>query len=64
MIHLIDTTTNATHILDNETIESVLYALGQLEKERARHRGKYKPKSTGKPIGRPKKTPVEEIDKN
>jgi hypothetical protein len=64
MIHLIDTTTNATHILDNETIDSVLYALGQLEKERARHRGKYKPKPTGKPIGRPKKTPDSEIDKN
>lgn len=66
MIHIIDTATNETRILENETIESIIYALGQLEKERARHRGKYKPK-TGK-RGRPPKVLVDppdlEINKN
>jgi hypothetical protein len=60
-IDIIDTVGNQIQVLeDGTTIADIMYALGWVERERARHRGKHRVKKpTGNPRGRPRKVSTE-----
>jgi hypothetical protein len=64
-IDIIDTVGNQIQVIDDgTTIADILHALAWVEKERARHRGKHRvKKSTGNPVGRPRKSPPVAEDK-
>lgn len=62
-IDIYDTTTDNIHVLDDGiTIADIIYALDWVKRERARQKGKYAKfhKPTGRPVGRPRKTPPAE----
>ena len=52
---------NQVHVLDDEmTLADILYALDRMKKERARHKANNSKRirpPTGRPIGRPRKSP-------
>lgn len=64
-IDIIDTVGNQIQVIDDgTTIADIMYALAWVERERARHRGKHRvKKSTGNPVGRPRKSPPVAEDK-
>ena len=61
-VDLIDTHTNRIEIMNDITIDDIIHSVAWCRKERERLRLKakrhYQKKSTGNPVGRPRKNPI------